>query len=375
MESEKSWIEVVELVYLTPVIVLITVYLSVKSLLRILSDTSIFYERPQEKETYIIKALCGLKILIILSATVLHYSHKYDDLFTVHVVISTTTAVSGLFVDYFALARFLYYTFGSISWYGLKYSFVSTTGRIQPHQYARPAFLLAFLSYSGAILTMPFIIRYESMRRYDISYLGLCLLLSYFWVVEMYFVKTGHSYFEGAVMKKMPPRITDLDVFGSHRISFSVILIVAHVLSLQLMLYCAKGHAPHDDPPPGADDETIAEDAQGNQSEIQSTITSISSVAELRETLRNRKTPKDSNNSGKNKRGKPGWLSGDVKYSADGPRDIPEDCVEIPLELAVLLTSGDGSGGSGGGDGDVDTSGGVGSAAENRHTQDRVFEA
>jgi hypothetical protein len=294
----------------------------------ILKTDQSFFQILGDADINVIKFLCIGKIALIALYVVLFVGRLSDDLFSTGIVISTITATSGLVIDRSRLARLAYFIAGSISWYSLKYWFISATGRIDVRQFLNPSFILAFFSYATAVLTSPCVIQLKYLKNFYVAYIGLFLLLFYFWVVEVVFIESGYDYFSNAVMKKAPPRLAEIDIFGNHHITFTLTLVLAHTLSHQLMLYYATLQKNSEDTTKFKRDDYSRED--------DSIVTaSFTSSTELRESLRHRYSKYQNSNHNPG-----GGLKCSRENTCEGNsvEELPEDCVEIPLEHAFILT-------------------------------------
>ena len=221
-------------------------------------------------------------VLIVIGIAVLLYlTHAWEDLFRVHIGISFILGLSGLAVGggrssnhhvYPILAK-LYVITASITWYGVVYSFIVADEMIRWHHYLRPGLFVAFLTYSGAMITSSWIFPQQtSLETLLIYSIGLLSLLSYFWIVERYFIDfLNHSYFVGSVMHTMPIRVSQINTssqispsirtspnalmnenmtmerttgdmlfFSNHRIAYSLLLCACHVTSYGLTWMLGK---------------------------------------------------------------------------------------------------------------------------------------
>ena len=224
-------------------------------------------------------------ILIVIGIAVLLYlTHAWEDLFRVHIGISFILGLSGLAVGSSSISNHrlypivakLYVITASITWYGVVYSFIIADEAIRWHHYLRPGLFVAFLTYAGATITSSWIFPRQPLLETFLTYaIGLLCLLSYFWIVERYFIDTlNHSYFIGSVMHTMPIRLSqitepsqisqstltapneltseniagerttgDMLFFSNHRISYSLLLCACHVISYGLT--CMLGERTH----------------------------------------------------------------------------------------------------------------------------------
>ena len=214
-------------------------------------------------------------ILVVISiAVVLYLTHAWEDLFRVHVGISFILGLSGLAVGSSSshqhrlnlIVAKVYVITASISWYGVVYSFIIADEVIRWHHYFRPGLFVAFLTYGSAMITSSWIFPQQSvLETFLINTIGLLTLLTYFWIVERYFIDfLDHSYFVGSVMHTMPIRLSqitsssqisqstgtapndrttaagDMQFFSNHRILYSLILCLCHVTSYGLTCLLGK---------------------------------------------------------------------------------------------------------------------------------------
>ena len=213
-------------------------------------------------------------ILVVISiAVVLYLTHAWEDLFRVHIGISFILGLSGLAVGSSSnhqhrlnlIVAKVYVITASISWYGVVYSFIIADEVIRWHHYFRPGLFVAFLTYGSAMITSSWIFPQQSvLETFLINTIGLLSLLTYFWIVERYFIDfLEHSYFIGSVMHTMPIRLSqitsssqisqstgtapnerttagDMQFFSNHRLLYSLILCVCHVTSYGLTCLLGK---------------------------------------------------------------------------------------------------------------------------------------
>jgi hypothetical protein len=302
---------------------------------------------------FVIQSLSILILLIIATAGLLHLSHDQSDLFTVHVAIAAIFAMSGLLITKVPAAKYAYIIAGSVTWYGVLYSFVSSESQAGWRYYIRPEILIAFLSFSMALLTIPETTALMSlMLRPLLNSTGVVLLLTYFWVVELYFVNQSHEFFLDSVMSKAPLRLDDIELFSDHRITYSVILASSHYCNIAFF-WILTGQQ---------DDAIISSDTDGEEKEIVQKLKN-----EIRQKINSRKskkttfqfTPAGSQSTERSSLNKGVNIQPDMKdnsfnqtQDSDCKTDkylyvaseLPEDCLEISYDDAVQLT--------GGGDGD-----------------------
>ena len=269
----------------------------------------------------VVNGFSGVLLVVIGLAAVLHVAHAWDDLWRVHVVVSLLLALSGVAAcaTSHPLFRRAYAIIGSVSWYGVVYSFVATSDRIQMFEYLRPGLLLAFTTYAGALLTCPLVAPAASASG---SVAGLLCLLSYFWAVELPLVRAQHSHFKGSAMHRLPPRLAGLGLeggegegasFASHRVAYSAVLCLCHAVSLWLMQGTGL---PMPDVSSGKKQDGDNDNDDGPDAEASASA----AAAAVKSRLRRRA-----------QRG----------ASAQADRaDLPDDCVEISLDDALTLTGG-----------------------------------
>ena len=286
--------------------------------------------------TIVVGGFSAALLVVMGLAAVLHVTHAWDDLWRVHVVMSLLQALSGVAVCASSrpVFRRAYVVVGSVSWYGVVHSFVATAERIQAHHYLRPGLFLAFTAYAGALLTCPLVGPVPSLSSPSAvagSVAGLLCLLAYFWAVELPLVRTQHAHFHGSAMHRLPPRLAGLGLAGSdggddgaddgavfarHRVAYSAVLCLCHAASLALMRAAGL-------PPPDVSDGK-KDDGEGDNDGDNDDGGRAAASAVVQARLRQR-------------RGQPRGPG------ASAPPDrLPDDCVEISLDDAVLLTGGGG---------------------------------
>ena len=309
---------------------------------------------------FVIQSLSILILLIIATAGLLHLSHDQSDLFNVHVAIAAIFAMSGLLITKIPAAKYAYIVAGSVTWYGLLYSFVSSESQAGWQYYIRPEILIAFLSFSMALLTIPETTALKSLMLHPLlNSTGLLLLLTYFWIVELYFVNQRHEFFLESVMSKTPLRLTDIELFSDHRITYTVILASSHYCNIAFFWIITSQQG----------DNIISSDTDGEEEEIIQKLKN-----EIKQKINNRKTNKTTFQSTTavsqstanstlnidvnihtemkdNSFNQP--LNNEIKTDKNLPyiaSELPQDCLEISYDDAVQLTGdGDGDGDSGSG--------------------------
>ena len=286
----------------------------------------------QTKSIDVIQALCFAISVAITVAGIFHIYEVTNGIFRVHVAIAAVFASSGLFISKKSIAKSLYFIAGSLTWYGVFYSFISSESHLMPHHYLQPEILIAFLSFAGSILTLPDIEDVKMMLLHPVyNSSGLVCLLVYFWIVELYFVEQSHDFFVDSVMNKMPLRLADFTLFSDHRISYSVALILSHYCYISF-LYVVTFYSPA----PENQSEKIGMNSNGaiNQElvnkmklkidhlkgRLSSTRTGIN-IPPISDKLNH--VPKNNQN---------------VTHTES---ELPEDCLEISYEDAILLSGGD----------------------------------
>jgi hypothetical protein len=301
---------------------------------------------------FVIQSLSILILLIVATAGLLHLFHDQSDLFTVHVAIAAIFAMSGLLIKKVPAAKYAFVIAGSVTWYGLLYSFVSSESQAGWQYYIRPEILIAFLSFSMALLTIPETAALKSLMSHPLlNSTGLLLLLTYFWVVELYFVNQSHEFFLDSVMNKAPLRLDDIELFSDHRITYSVILASSHYCNVAFF-WILTGQQ---------EDAIISSDSEGEEKEIVQKLKN-----EIRQKINNRKsrkttfqfTPTDSQSTESSGLNSIADTQPDMEENSFNQTrnsdikteknlylaaELPEDCLEISYDDAVQLT-GDGVG-------------------------------
>ena len=289
----------------------------------------------------------------IISTAILHISHDLDHLFRVHVAVAAVFAASGLLQNSTSASKYVYVITGSISWYGVLYSFVSSESHIEAHHYFQPEILIAFLTYAGSLLTIPEVENIRSIL-YNPLYnsAGLICLLAYFWIAESYFARTKNEFFIDSVMNKMPPRLVDFTLFLDHRISYSVVLISSHYCNVLFLWMILRNSELSDDSEEKykIDHDTIEEELRyavrqkidnkkkNDEMDINMRVSfnADSNTENSRVNHSPAPTPTPINiGSAKN-------IKRNYNAEIDSESSLPDDCIEISYDDAMLL-SGDSS--------------------------------
>ena len=285
-----------------------------------------------KKSQLVIQALSWTIVVTIIIAGILHTCLNTDGVFRVHVAIAALFSLSGLLISNDTKVNGLYFISGSLTWYGIFYSFISSDFHFMPHHYIQPEVLIAFLSFAGSLLTLPDIEDIKPMLfnpLYNTS--GIACLLVYFWVVELYFVKQEHDFFIDSIMSKMPPRLIEFKLFTDHRLSYSMVLISSHYCNI-LFLYVITIYSTQEN------QLEVSEEDQSDAMKID-----FSSRIKLKiDQLKNMKDgpttkPILSSERSKTDRG----TLGSSRKIVQSESELPDDCFEISYEDAVLLSGGD----------------------------------
>ena len=296
---------------------------------------------PSPAALFVVGAFSGVILVVVAAAIVLYLTHEWEDLFRVHIVISSALALAGAFLSSSngsqsriiidSVLRHVFFIAGSISWYGVVYSFIASKDEIKLHHYLRPGLFLAFLSYAGSLLTCPLVVSPSSaFNNLPLCSAGLLGLLSYFWVIEKYFVDQEHTYFAGSVMHQMPHRLAEVSWFSCHRKTFTAVLCLCHLVSLALMRYVSTKSLLLDDSKKHDDQGAGEGEDEGAGASLQDMAEGGAGVAVVRERLRRRRTATTAT----------ATATAPATTTQHG-NDLPDDCVEISMEDAVLLTGGD----------------------------------
>ena len=192
---------------------------------------------PDSATIGVIRSLSIVQSLVIVAGLYLQVHHKQCNLCLVHVTVASLFAISGIFISKLSTAKYVYIIAGSLNWYGVFYSFISTESEISWQHFVQPEVVIAFLAYASSLLTIP---ELNNSKKFlsdpFLNSLALLCLLTYFWVIEVYFVMQSHQFFVDGVMSKMPHRLGSVILFSDHRITYSVILITCHYSNVLLCL-------------------------------------------------------------------------------------------------------------------------------------------
>ena len=192
---------------------------------------------PDSATNFIIRCLSISLSLVIVVGLFLHLRYQQCNLFLVHVAVASVFAISGILITKIPSAKYLYIISGSLNWYGVFYSFISMETEISWQLFVQPEIVIAFLAFSSSLLTIPELNNSKKLLSDPIlNSSALLVLLTYFWVIEVYFVMQSHQFFVDGVMSKMPHRLSNFTLFSDHRVTYSTILLTCHYCNVSLCL-------------------------------------------------------------------------------------------------------------------------------------------
>lgn len=302
---------------------------------------------PDSATIGVIRSLSIVQSLVIVVGLYLQVHHQQCNLFLVHVSVASLFAISGIFISKLSTAKYVYIIAGSLNWYGVFYSFISTESKISWHHFVQPEVLIAFLAYASSLLTIPELNNSKKLLSdpFLISFALLCLL-TYFWVIEVYFVRQRHQFFVDGVMSKMPNRLGSVILFSDHRITYSVILITCHYSNVLLCLAMSYSNEELEttavDSSTGELREKMERKMLGRNRYKTSTSNGSNQFNEDIDSIRNTSKPHhtDSDEEAKNPTGIIMENDGNtktIKKIDHTDTELPSDCLEITYEVAVNL--------------------------------------
>lgn len=195
------------------------------------------YNDPDSATNFIICSLSISLSLVIAVGLFLQLRYQLCNLFLVHVTVASIFAISGILITKIPEAKYSYIIAGSLNWYGVFYSFISMETEISWLHFVQPEIVIAFLAFASSLLTIPELNNSKKLLSDPIlNSSALLVLLTYFWLIEVYFVTQSHQFFVDGVMSKMPHRLSDFTLFSDHRVTYSAILLTCHYCSVSLCL-------------------------------------------------------------------------------------------------------------------------------------------
>jgi hypothetical protein len=192
---------------------------------------------PDSTNNFIIRSLSISLSLVIVVGLFFQLRYQQCNLLLVHVAVASIFAISGILITKIPEAKYSYIIAGSLNWYGVFYSFISTETEISWHHFVQPEIVIAFLAFASSLLTIPELNNSKKLLSDPIlNSSALLVLLTYFWVIEVYFVMQSHQFFVDGVMSKMPHRLSNFTLFSDHRVTYSTILLTCHYCNVSLCL-------------------------------------------------------------------------------------------------------------------------------------------
>jgi hypothetical protein len=298
---------------------------------------------PDSATNFIIRSLSISLSLVIVVGLFLQLRYQQCNLLLVHVAVASVFAISGTLITKIPAAKYLYIITGSLNWYGVFYSFISTETEISWHHFVEPEIMIAFLAFASSLLTIPELNDSKNLLSDPIlNSSALLVLLTYFWVIEVYFVMQSHQFFVDGVMSKMPHRLSNFTLFSDHRVTYSAILLTCHYCNVSLCLAMSNDNEA-DSVDHSADDlrkkiekkilsrnrnktDTSQSNNQRNENDDSTTHTARQQHTESEEEV-------------KSARSKLPDSDGKIKTGDNDKKDteLPPDCLEITYEEAVKL--------------------------------------
>lgn len=294
---------------------------------------------------FIIRCLSISLSLVIVVGLFLQLHYQQCNLFLVHVAVASVFAISGILITKIPSSKYLYIIAGSLNWYGVFYSFISTETDISWHHFVQPEIVIAFLAFASSLLTIPELNNSKKLLSDPIlNSSALLVLLTYFWVIEVYFVMQSHQFFVDGVMSKMPHRLSNFTFFSDHRVTYSAILLTCHYCNVSLCLAMSNdsqefdaGSADHspDDLRKNIEKKLLSRNRnktdtsqsnnRRNENDDSSSHTARQQQTESEEKVKSARS-KFPDNDGKIER-----------KNNDEDTELPSDCLEITYEEAVKL--------------------------------------
>jgi hypothetical protein len=123
---------------------------------------------------------------------------------------------------------------GTLSWYGVLYSYISSETSLEIHHYIQPEIVIAFLTYAGTLLTFSEIQGFKNnLTSLKYNSPGIALLILYLWSKEIFYENDNDLFLKNALMRLSP----QLPLFPDQRISYSLILMSCHYCNIVFLWF------------------------------------------------------------------------------------------------------------------------------------------
>jgi len=186
---------------------------------------------------FVIRVFSTLITIIIIAAAFLYCFFAWENVFTnIHISIAAVFALSGLLICYDTtnVNTYIFFMAGTLSWYGVLYSYISSETSLEIHHYIQPEIVIAFLTYAGTLLTFSEIQGFKNnLTSFKYNSPGIALLILYLWSKEIFYENDNDLFLKNALMRLSP----QLPLFPDQRISYSLILMSCHYCNIVFLWF------------------------------------------------------------------------------------------------------------------------------------------
>lgn len=196
-----------------------------------------YYQKMHSRGKFVIRVFSTLITIIIIAAAFLYCFFAWKNVFTnIHISIAVVFALSGLLMCYDTtnVNTYIFFMAGTLSWYGVLYSYISSETSLEIHHYIQPEIVIAFLTYAGTLLTFSEIQGFKNnLTSLKYNSPGIALLILYLWSKEIFYENDNDLFLKNALMRLSP----QLPLFPDQRISYSLILMSCHYCNIVFLWF------------------------------------------------------------------------------------------------------------------------------------------